>query len=204
MVAKAQGLDNAQEMLMMLNKLGSNIMGISLKADSRDSGANNAAIINYLAGKHADGSDSESHKGPIRDIRPTEDDSDAAAAQFLEKVENRLRLIAKKKRLAKTAAQRATLEKLAKNAADEASRTGFRAAGKLIVKILSDRVESNAYEPPTSEEYARRRQNLYGISPGVSLRASGRLLRNLQGGRLKLFTKQTLGAQFESFLSQII
>ena len=204
---EASGMDGATEMLAMLQKLGASTQGISLLAKKYPGTDTTVGdVINYLAGFDKDGETAiEPPGGVVRDIRPTSEDADYAANLFVKRVESRLRMMSKRgaKYLKRwDEAARARFIASGSKAADAAAAAGLREGGKHIKEIMTRRVEAGMYAPPTSDAYKVWRFNKYGISPSVALRASGLLVKNLQGGQLKLSSRGTLAEKFLSIADE--
>lgn len=202
---KADGVDAATEVLAILAGLGATTVGVSLAAKKYPGGSGPTVgdVINFLAGKDRDGETDVKPPGGIkRDIRPTSEDSDAAARLLVTEAERRLRMTTRHGKALKRwgAGAKAAFLKDGQKVADNIAAAGLRAGGKLIKKIMSNRVESGMYRPPTSEDYARARLKKYGIAPSVALRASGLLLKNLQGGRLLLSRRRGRGGALSNFV----
>ncbi len=208
LTVQQSGMDGAVELLTALGNLGSNVTGISLNAKERDENGSitNADVVNFLAGCDKDGEPAD-HSGPVRDIRPTDEDSDEAAQIFIDKVTRRFNMRKKrggfKKKWSKAA--RAKFVARGKKMADDATMMGLRAAGRHIKKIMSERVQRGEYDKVT-ESYATARERKYGVPRSSVLKASGQLLRNLEGAQLKIHKKgggltfKGTGAAAASFL----
>ena len=191
---KATGLEGAQELIETLQEMGARTQGVALLGRQRGS-INNAQIIRSLAGVDEDGNLDPSHKGPRRDLRPTQEDSDDAARKFITEAEKRLQIIARKKAQAKTKALKNKLSNKRKNA-NAVAGSGLKAAGTLIrdrmLKNLEQGKTSDGEEAaPVSEKYAKQRELKYGVPVDVVYKATGQLLSNLQAGNLKLYQKKT-------------
>ena len=94
LTVQQSGMDGAVELLAALGNLGSDITGISLNASTRDENGSitNADVVNFLAGCDESGNPSAGHEGAVRDIRPTDEDADAAAQIFIDKVTRRFNM----------------------------------------------------------------------------------------------------------------
>jgi len=192
LTTKSKGLDSVGRIMRSLAALG-NISGAQLDADNRqgpkeDHSIHNGDVINFLAGDDENGRPSGSHRGPKRDIRPDKADTDKGAKLYLDRVENRIRVLASKSTWAQySAGKRVSLKnKRDREIMENVAESGLRAAMGHYQKVMSSNVESNKYEK-VSTPYAQQRERDYQIPHGIVLRASGQLLKNLQGARFRLY-----------------
>ncbi len=167
---KATGMDKARNMMIALGKMGAAHKGLVAHATDRkgegETGTN-ADVMGYLA----DGG---------RDIGPSEDDAKAAAEMYIKHVEAFLRLQTDTKK--PPSAQRV----------NNASGRAFRAAGKVIGKILTDRVDKgedmDGQVKPVGQDHAAARAIARNMPDDtyIVLKDTGQLLADLAAGRVKL------------------
>ena len=210
---KADGLVEAQNMILYLQKLGASTKGIALYAESRaeDSRLTNADIINFQA------EGVRTKRGTIkRDITPTEGDADAAAKVYLKRAERTLRTLTNKRkgltlsgkpRKVKGKAVGVNKGVTVQSMANSAQASGLKAAGNLIVERLRKRVleqidNDGTILQPVDPDYADRRFLKYGVPDESVLTATGQLLRNLERGKLRLSKVQGLAEAAQAFLGK--
>ena len=192
LTTKSKGLDSCERMMQSMSAM-TDITGAYLAADNREENPSihNGDVIQFLAGNDKEGRPSGNHRGPIRNILPTKADSDAAAKKYLDRMENRLKVLGSKS----TWKQYKGLKQISaqdKKAAHQAAASGLRLAMQHLSSVMADRVESNNYEK-VSENYAAWREKKYSIPHNIVLRASGQLLANLKGARVRIVTNKSSG-----------
>jgi hypothetical protein len=196
--AKTNGGDQAAlDIQMFLAQLGARPRGVIFKGRKRDENKSitNADIISFQAA----GIKTREHGTIVRDITPTEDDSDDSAKLFADRIENRLRILAKPRAARRIKrGRRAGQIKSRQEIVDSAAASGLRAGGRLVKERMEERVNrqqdnsGSKLRPPTSEEYAKDREDEFGVPPSEALEASGQLLNNLADGSLTLVKDKTL------------
>jgi len=166
------GMDGAIKITEFLRHLpNTKIAGIALHSDSRPGKASNADIIKYLA-------DAKEH----RDILPDKKAQHKAAKVWLARVKDKLARLVDNK-LSKRKQQR-MLAKIGQRQANNAVAIAFRAAGKYLLKDMTDNIKGPF--TPVGDKYAKQRKRKFGVPESSVMKASGRLLRNLKASRLKL------------------
>ena len=131
---QVSGLETTQEMSGLLGSLGSKIGGAYLKADQREGDIHNGDVVNFLAGRNKDGDVNPGHRGPIRDIRPTQTDGDQAARKYNDTVIKELDKITRKPKPLKTV-NKASLEKAYKQGQMKASQTDAIAYKRAVKEV---------------------------------------------------------------------
>lgn len=192
-----QGLPEAVEMMALIGNLGSVYQGIELHGVNRKGEkerGNNADLKGYLA------------EGG-RDLGPSEKDAKAAAEAYVKVVKRYLKSITQRtkpmlrlgtKAHASAVKRQARVKKAqAKGAkgASQAEARAYRKAGKLVAKLIADRMEKSEDKDgqvkPVSQDYAAQRAIDVGMPDDtyIVFRRSGQLLANYAAGRLKLIKK---------------
>ena len=182
---KTRGLDSAGMMLNMLNQLG-DITGASWMAKAReeDPSTNNAVVAKSL-------------REGGRDIYPEKEDSDHAARVWVDRIEDRLRVLARKGAWATVGGDKIRLTGKAaqRKINDQAAGSALRLAMQALASVMSHNVVFGNY-PKVGEAYGRRRQAKFGIPLDYTCRASGQLLENLQGARVKIHKRRRAKSLF--------
>jgi hypothetical protein len=186
----------AMETMAFLAELGARPRGAAFRSKRReDPSVTNAQIIGWLA----DGIETKDKGTIVRDIRPTDTDSDDSARLFRDRIENRLKILAKPRaaRKIKSGKLKGKVRSRQK-IVDSAAASALRAAARLVKDRMEERVnlqkdnQGNQLKPPMSDEYATWRENEYGVPPSEALEASGQLLNNLAAGTITIIKGQTL------------
>ncbi|MCP4640651.1 MAG: hypothetical protein GY851_09470 [bacterium] len=179
---KSKGMDKVAAQMALLANLGATVKGIALHGATRKGGMDSGDVIGFLA------------EGG-RDISPTEDDSDEAAQAYLLKVEERLRMMKSKGWVTSRKGQVAIVkgaELEGKRAAGGAQSIALREAGKVMTKILRDRVTQQTTNDgnkadAVSPAYATWREYKYQVPKSTVFRATGQLLAELNVSGLRQF-----------------
>ena len=195
LTTKSKGLDSVSLITQSLAVMTTGITGAYLNADTReeDSSIHNGDVIQFLAGNNKAGRPSASHKGPKRSILPGQADNDKAAAIYVKRLENRLRVMARKRGTISGVKEFRRKRKLSaddKKAADSAAASGLRLAMKSLQSAMVNSIEFGSHAQVT-ERYAIARERKFGTPHGVVLLASGQLLVNLQGARVRIVRKKS-------------
>jgi len=173
---KTKGLTQAQEALGMLANLTTEISGASFAALPRaeDSSKTNTDILNY----QAEGT-------PSRDARFTEQDGEDASKIFKNRVEQQIVRILGPGAWESFKKRPSPLRN--KQIGRQVATSALRRAMKHLQVVMRDNVENGDY-PDVGRGYAARRAAKYGVPNNVALtlRASGQLLANLQGTRVRI------------------
>ena len=192
-----QGLPEAVEMMSLIGNLGSDIQGIELHGVNRKSEnerGTNADIKAYLA------------EGG-RDLGPNDDDAKKAAEAYVKVVTRYLKSITQRIKpmprlgtkahaaAVKRQARVKKAQKKGKKGASMADARAFKKAGKLVAKIIADRIEKgedmHGQVKPVGQDYAAQRAMDMGMPDDTHIVfiRSGQLLANYAAGRLKLIKK---------------
>jgi hypothetical protein len=180
----AKGLDGATSIALMLDVLTTANAGADWVSEPRkpyrwSSAKNtptNKELIRYLAGVDAFGRPDPLHKGPRRDIRPTDKDRQRSAELFSNELVKQMRkvgLIANGKAI--------TVERSAKAGIVG----GLRKAAKHLAKAQYENLKSGNFTAP-EEQWANKRNAEWGVAKSVSLIASRQLSEALQEGKIKI------------------
>jgi len=171
---KTKGLKKARNMMLALGKMGAAYRGIEMHGRARQGAGErgtNADVKEWLA------------EGG-RDIGPSDEDAQKAAAEYVRVAEQFMRQ------------QVDTKKPPSAQAANHASAKAFRRCAAIVQRILADRVDKSedmdGQADAVTKAYAKARAAKFGISDDQNqvFKASGQLLGNLQGsGGLKLVKK---------------
>ena len=194
---KAEGIDNAEQMIAFLHECGAAAIGAVLHGRKREGGkGTNADVIRYLAEgiTRGGGMTGDPQETIIRDLGPTQSDADAARALYMAQVMKQIRKLTYRAAKGSTASRLLGKNRVRK-IAESASSSGLRAGAKLVAEKMLHRAENqltvhdggeSAAASVEQEHYAPRRQKLYGVGALSVYKATGQLLRNLGPGNVRM------------------
>ena len=198
-------MPEAVEMMSLIGNLGSQIQGVELHGVNRKGAGErgtNADVKKYLAEGN-----SRSKKRVQRDLGPNDADAKKAAEEYVKVVQRYLKSITQRIKpmpklgtkahaaAVKRQARVKKAQKKGKKGATQADARAFRKAGKVVAKIIADRIEKgedmNGQVKPVGQDYAAQRAMDMGMPDDTHIvfTRTGQLLANYAAAQLKLIKK---------------